>query len=170
METEKSVITTAKTSGKMNRYFITGASATFLLLLIITACKDEERCSIHPEAFRFSLVAEENGSDLLATGIYDPEAIELYYFHENERQDLIVNKEQNPESLVVLYSSQLPMISLTGRSDTFYLALNSQETDTLFVVVERDIREDCDYHPYTLVKLNGRNIPVVEGEAFIFSK
>ncbi len=148
-------------------------SAVLLLItaaLAVSACKKEERCSVHPEAFRFSLADNETSSDLLASGVYNAENIKIYYFHKNEKNSLIVNRETTPEGKVEMYSAQLPMVSLTGRSDIFYLELSPQETDTLLVIVEKEDRGECDYHPYTLVKHNGIEIPVNEGETFILKK
>ncbi|MFP4366970.1 MAG: hypothetical protein ACLFQA_07745 [Bacteroidales bacterium] len=141
------------------------------LIITILSCKDEERCSVHPEAFRFSITDRETGSDLISSGIYSEEDIGIYYFHDEEKQELIVNRETDPQGdHVELYSAQLPMISLTGRSDIFYMELAPGETDTLLVLVEKESRGECDYHPYTLVKHNGEDIPIVEGRAFILKK
>jgi hypothetical protein len=148
-------------------------SVVFILItaaLAVSACKKEERCSVHPEAFRFSLADSETSSDLLASGVYSAENIKIYYFYKDERNSLIVNSETTPGGRVEMYSAQLPMVSLTGRSDIFFLELSPQETDTLIVVVEKEDRGDCDYHPYALVKHNGNELPVQEGETFILKK
>jgi hypothetical protein len=141
-----------------------------LLLVLKYSCKDDQGCSIHPEAFRFSLIDSETGRDLLSQGIYSKEDIVIYYFYSGIRNDLLVNPEENPDGLLEMVSVQLPMISLTGRSDIFYLSLNQSETDTLFVRVERQVSGDCDYHPYTSVKHNGRDLPIKEGKGFILYK
>lgn len=134
------------------------------------ACKKEE-CSIHPDAFRFSLVGAESGADLIAAGVYNTSEIGIYYLLNGQRNDLIVNIEPEPDGdLVEMVSAQLPMISLTGRGDIFYLVLNESETDTLNVVVELERRDGCNYHPYTLVMHNGKSLPIVEGKAFILEK
>lgn len=139
--------------------------------LITLSCRKEEKCSIHPEPFRFSVVDGESRSDLLATGIYNPDNIGIYYFSNDERNDLIVNREPEPDGdLTELVSIQLPMISLTGLSDIFYLVLNPEETDTLTVVMGMEIRKGCNYHPYISVKHNGISLPITEGQAFILEK
>ncbi|TVR70604.1 MAG: hypothetical protein EA408_11045 [Marinilabiliales bacterium] len=139
-------------------------------LIAAIACKKEE-CSVHPDAFRFSLVGAESGADLIGTGVYNTSEIGVYYLLNGQRNDLIVNIEPEPDGdLVEMVSAQLPMISLTGRSDTFYLVLNELETDTLNVVVELERRDGCNYHPYTLVIHNGKSLPIVEGKAFILEK
>lgn len=145
--------------------------AVAVVIVTATACGKEEACSVHPDAFRFSIVEAETGTDLLASGVYDQGSIEIWYFYNDDRNDLIVNMEENPDgNLIEMASVQLPMISLTGRSDIFYLALGEAETDTLTVVVERERRDGCDYHPYTMVKHNGNALPIIEGKAFILEK
>ncbi len=140
-------------------------------IVAATACGKEETCSVHPDAFRFSIVEAGTGTDLLRSGVYDPGSIGIWYFYNDDRNDLIVNREANPDGdLIELVSVQLPMISLTGRSDIFYLALNEEDTDTLTVVVERESRDGCDYHPYTMVKHNGNALPITEGKSFIIEK
>lgn len=152
-----------------NKYILTAISAA--LLFLNPSCKDEQRCSIHPEAFRFSLIDSETSQDLLYSGIYNKEDIAIYYFYNGEQHYLLVNSDTNPgNGLHEMVSAQLPMISLTGRSDLFYLRLSQAETDTLFVTVERETREDCDYHPYTSVKHNWKDIPVTGGKSFILYK
>jgi hypothetical protein len=146
-------------------------TAAFAVLMALSACKKDDRCSVHPEAFRFSLTDSDTGSDLLASGTYQKEDIKIYYFYKGERQDLIVNEEANPDGdNIEMTSAQLPMVSLTGRSDTFYLVLSQEKTDTLYVVVEKEDRGECDYHPYTSVKHNGETLPVIEGKSFILKQ
>jgi hypothetical protein len=154
----------------MHRY-LTLILILVLFLMIKPSCKEDKGCSIHPEAFRFSLVDSDTGDDLFRQGTYKQEDIAIYYFYGGSRNDLLVNAGENPEDgLLEMVSAQLPMISLTGRSDIFYLRLNQAETDTLFVRVERVARGDCDHHPYTIVKHNGRDIPITEGKNFILYK
>ncbi len=145
--------------------------AAFAVAMVASTACEDDNCSVHPDPFRFSITEAETGTDLLASGYYDPGSIEIFYVYNDERNDLIVNKEADPDSeLTEMVSVQLPMISLTGRSDIFYLVLNEAETDTLNVIVERERHEGCDYHPYTLVKYNGKAIPVIQGKAFILEK
>ncbi len=139
--------------------------------LIITSCKEDERCSIHPEPFRFSIIEKETGTDLLDNGAYNPEEIGIHYFANDERKDLIVNRETDPDTIYIeLVTVQLPMISLTGLSDIFYLELGTDETDTLMVALGMEERGGCDYHPYTTVIHNGQHIDIVEEKAFILKK
>jgi hypothetical protein len=155
----------------MFKYINIVSAVAITSIMVISACKKEERCSVHPEAFRFSLTDSENGSDLLASGTYKKEDIKIYYFYQGERQDLIVNEEANPDGdNIEMTSAQLPMVSLTGRSDIFYLELSPEQTDTLAVVVEKEDRGDCDYHPYTSVMHNGKALPVIEGKSFILEQ
>jgi hypothetical protein len=155
----------------MFKYIKIASALAFTAIMAVSACRKDERCSIHPEAFRFSLTDSENGTDLLASGTYKKEDIKIYYFYNGERQDLIVYEEANPEGdNIEMKSVQLPMVSLTGRSDVFYLVLSPDQTDTLDVVVEKEDRGDCDYHPYTSVKHNGKTLPVIEGKAFVLEQ
>ncbi len=142
----------------------------FMALILTPACKKDESCSIHPEAFRFSIIDTETDADLLETGVYSAEDIGIHYFYNDTKQDLIINQEANSgEGYTELFSAQLPMISLT-RSEIFYLVLNPQETDTLVVLMGREKRDGCDFHPYAEVRHNGKNLAISEGEAFIIEK
>ncbi len=147
------------------------ALAAFSLLLALTSCKKDENCTIHPEPFRFNIVESGSGTDLIKSGTYQVDNIGIYYFFNNERQDLIVIPEENPEgNLTELFSAQLPMISLS-RTETFYLQLSQQETDTLIVVMGKEIRDGCIYHPYETVFHNDQNLSIPgEGKAFILEK
>jgi hypothetical protein len=146
-------------------------AVAFIIFILMPACKKEQRCSVHPEAFRFSLKDSSTDSDLLISGAYKAEDIGIFYIYNGERQDLIVHEEQDHEAeYIIMTSAQLPMISLTGRSDKFYLVLSPEVTDTLVVVVEKEDRGDCDYHPYKTVKHNGRELTIIEGKSFILEK
>ncbi|MFO7923624.1 MAG: hypothetical protein R6U58_08020 [Bacteroidales bacterium] len=156
----------------MGKYLKIAFAAAITAFMATTACNKDEGCSIHPEAFRFSIIDSESKADLLAAEVYRIEDIGIHYFYNDERQDLIVNLETNPEGeYTELFSAQLPMISLTGRSDVFYLYLSRNVTDTLVVKMGNEMRDGCDYHPYATVIHNGRNLPIAEeGKAFILEK
>jgi hypothetical protein len=147
------------------------ATALAVLLLVNTACKKEERCSVHPEPFRFSIIDTQMETDLLKDGTFNAEMIGIHYFYNNERHDLIINRETEPLSQYTeLKVIQLPMISLTGRSNIFFLELNTGLTDTLEIVVEKEAMPDCDYHPYTLVKHNGADLTTGTGGVYLIRK
>ncbi len=155
----------------MDKYLKTAAVTAIIAVIAMAACKKDQNCSLHPEAFRFSIIDVETGDDLLGSGTYSTDNIGIYYFYNNQEQELIVNIEPNPDShLIEMVSAQLPMVSLTGRSETFYLVLNAQDTDTLTVIMGNEKRNGCDFHPYDVVKHNGKNLPVTEGKAFILEK
>ena len=155
----------------MDKYLKTAAVTAIIAVIAMAACKKDQNCSLHPEAFRFSIIDVETGDDLLGSGTYSSDNIGIYYFYNNQEQELIVNIEPNPDShLIEMVSAQLPMVSLTGRSEIFYLVLNTQDTDTLTVIMGNEKRNGCDFHPYSVVKHNGRNLPVAEGKAFILEK
>jgi hypothetical protein len=155
----------------MGKLISVAATMAIVAIVAVSACKKEERCSIHPEPFIFSIIDGVSKADLLASNVYKVEEIGIYYFYENERHDLIVNLEPSPVGpFTELKVIQLPMISLTGRSDEFYLQLNSGNTDTLLVIVERLATEECDLHPYTTVKHNGKDIAAGDGGVFLIEK
>ena len=141
------------------------------MIIMTGACKKEERCSVHPDPFRFSILDDQTGTDLVETGVLDIEKIGIHYYDNDERQDLIINLEQEPFSqFVELKVIQLPMISLTGLSNIFYLELDHEVSDTLEIIVEKEARADCDYHPYTMAKHNGKDMSVAEGGVYLIRK
>jgi hypothetical protein len=147
------------------------AIAMMITIAVISGCKKEDRCSVHPEPFRFSIIDSHTSADLIETGVFTYEAIGIYYIYKGKREDLIVNRETNPLGpYTELKVIQLPMISLTGRSNIFYLELTPEMTDTLEINVEREAVDDCDYHPYTLAKHNGVEMPTELGGVFIIEK
>ncbi len=155
----------------MDKYLKTAAVAILIAIMATSACKKDQNCSLHPEAFRFSIIDRETGADLLGSGTYSTDNIGIHYFYNNQKQELIVNMEPDPDSLFIeMVSVQLPMVSLTGRSEIFYLVLNAQDTDTLTVVMGSEKRNGCKFHPYSVVKHNGKNLPIAEGKAFILEK
>lgn len=145
---------------------------TALLIVMMTgSCKKEERCSVHPDPFRFSIIDDQEGTDLIETGVFDIENTGIYYFDNDERQDLIINMVTEPLSQYIeLKVIQLPMISLTGLSNIFYLELDHEVSDTLEIIVEKEAREDCDYHPYTMARHNGTDMSIVEGGVYLIRK
>ena len=155
----------------MDKFQRMAAVTAIIAFITMAACKKDQNCSLHPEAFRFSIIDIETGDDLLQSGTYSTDNIGIYYFYNNQKQELIVNIEPNPDSIYIeMVSAQLPMVSLTGRSETFYLVLNDQDTDTLTVIMGNEKRNGCDFHPYYVVKHNGKDLPVAEGKAFILEK
>ena len=155
----------------MDKYFKTATVAVLTAIMATMACKKDQNCSLHPEAFRFSIIDRETGADLLESATYPTDNIGIHYFYNNQKQELIVNIEPDPDShLIEMVSVQLPMVSLTGRSEIFYLVLNAQDTDTLTVLMGSEELNGCNFHPYAVVKHNGKNLPIAEGKAFILEK
>lgn len=155
----------------MKKYSATAFIIFVTLCIAATSCKKEDNtCTVHPDAFRFSLVGVDNGTDLLVTGEYEIDDIEIYYLYNDQQNQLIINVEENPAGdYTELFSAQLPMISLT-RTETFYLRLNYQQTDTLVVIMGDEMLDGCRHHPYSLVTVNGVSLPMMGGDTFIIEK
>ncbi len=155
----------------MRKYSVTASITLFVIFIAATSCKkDDNTCTAHPDAFRFSLVGADSGTDLLVTGEYEIDDIGIHYLYNDQQNQLIINVEENPAGdYTELFSAQLPMISLT-RTETFYLRLSSQQTDTLVVVMGDEMLDGCRHHPYSLVTLNGVGLPLTGGDTFIIEK
>lgn len=113
-------------------------------------------CYIPPVPFRMQIVDKESGENLITDGVFNKDSIFIYgYDKENEMKSAQIYFYTFQDQLNVLGSNDLPVISSENITKTFYIYLNQNDTDTLYLDVIQSTENCCTYFPYIEVKGNG---------------
>ncbi len=135
----------------------------FILSIIIAittiSCdrSDCDDCFTPPETFRMMIVDKNTGEDLLDGKTYFIDSLEIFYFQSQERKEAPFQIENFNSYERVIKSDHLPWISVGG-DKTFYIRLNSQDTDTLYLHVAEYLYYCCRSYPYVEATINGNDI------------
>ncbi len=143
----------------MKKFFKIGWLLLIFTLIFIscdeTNCDD---CITPPEVFRMMIVDKDTGADLIDEKTYFRDSLEIFYFLNEEKKKVSfqINEFNSQES--VIESENLPWISAGGDSKTFFVKLNSSDTDTLYVNVTEYLHYCCRSFPYSEVLINGKEM------------
>ena len=146
------------------------------IVLIITitsimscARSDCDDCFTPPETFRMMIVDKVTGEDLLDGKTYFTDSLEIYYFQNKERKNAPFQIEHLNSYEQVISSDHLPWISVGG-DKTFYIQLNSRDTDTLYLHVAEYLYYCCRSYPYVEVLINGNEMENTYEGMFLLKK
>jgi hypothetical protein len=137
---------------KLNK---TGWFFAFILIFISCDKTDCDDCLTPPEVFRMMVVDKETGVDLIDGKTYFSDSLEIYYFWKAEKKKVSFQIREYSSHESVIESENLPWISAGRDSKTFFVQLNSRDTDTLYVNVTEYLHYCCRSFPYSEVLING---------------
>lgn len=133
---------------------------TILLLFIIvliTKCDWLEPCGecfTPPEGINLMILDEQSGINLISPEFHHPDSIRLYYNANNIENDLQFDI-YNKDSLGFIYCLEIGFMS-SGINKTFYLELNSEDTDTIYMDTEVISEDCCTWHELANLEINGK--------------
>lgn len=148
----------------MNRLFSSNMRHnTFKLLifgmLILSIISCDKICNVDcftpPGALNLKITDKADSTDLIFTGVYDADSISIFYIDKDVKKSIdlsVFTDSVNQRSMIV--SSEIAWKSAEGFKD-YFLYLNSQETDTLYLDVVSVTENCCTYHPYLGFEING---------------
>ncbi len=135
------------------------------LILLPMACECPA-CSSPPDSLRLKITDRETSKDLIYTGIYQADSISIYYFDDSESKKYI-DFEIYTDTLqekTMIESHEIGWKSAEGIK-TYYLYLNSVETDTITLNVEERNDDCCTFFEFVNFEING-NKPVEDTDYF----
>lgn len=126
-------------------------------LLFLNGC-EYPKCSNSPGALRLRLISKSDSTDLISNGFYNKDSITIWYVNQNQKTSVSfqVKTDSNTEKSVI-ESNDIGWKSTEGYK-TFYIHLNSSDTDTLYLDVTKISGEKCTSYQYTTFKYNGQEI------------
>jgi len=127
--------------------------------------KDCPSCFTPPGTFCLRLINELDSTDLVTSGYFGEDSIEIYYYEKSIRNN--VKLEIHTDSISyksTIYSYQLPWISASGHKH-FYLILSSHDTDTMYLDVRKKNSYCCTFFEYNSFKYNGQFIQIDENKS-----
>lgn len=114
-------------------------------------CVEETYSS--PKAFNFILV-DGDGKNLINDDGYNMDSIDLYYYSNLGSTRVNITFLGIADGYILI-SSELPRTVIETSNQTYFLYLNHQDTDTLFVNVLRESDECSTWHRYEDCMYNG---------------
>lgn len=132
--------------------------------LLFVSCHKQDcgACFSPPQPLKIALIAAQTGDNLLNAAPYHPDSVQLFYVKDS-RQVKVPFKVMPYAGLgPVIHSSDLSWLSLSD-AHTFYLYLNQNDTDTLYVKTVAKSSDCCTSHPLESFLVNGEQVPQDRG-------
>jgi hypothetical protein len=128
-------------------------------------------CFTPPDTFRFRFISAADSSDLVSKGIYSENDIYIWYMENGLKKEAdLISYSDSGTNKTVFYSGDMAWLSVAGTKD-FYLYLNNNETDTIYLDVIKRSDECCTYHPFRAVKYNSQTADYSNKEyIYLFKK
>jgi len=126
-------------------------------------------CFTPPETFRMMVVDKDTGEDLFDGRPYFTDSLEIYYFQSQVRKNVSFEIEFFNSYEKIIKSENLPWISIGG-DKTFYIQLNSKDTDTLYLNVVEYLFYYCRSFPYAEVLINNQEMEMNSLGIFLLKK
>lgn len=150
----------------MNKKFFRYRYLVVLSLIFITvSCLNTDDCPgtcyTPPAPFTLKIV-DGSGNNLINHLTYTPDSIYLYTVHDNDSMEITIYFEEIYDGYI-LTSSDLPWDMMKDNNPTFYLYLNSSDTDTLTIEVVQKSDECCIWHSYETYQYNAVDMTIDMG-------
>ena len=128
-----------------------------LLTLSIASCDKfcNEECFTPPGELRLKVTNKADSTDLIYTGVYNADSIAIFYFDNDVKKFIemgVITDSANHKSMIA--SNEISWKSVEGFKD-FYLYLDYQDTDTLYLDVVTVNEDCCTFHRFNYFKTNG---------------
>ena len=128
-----------------------------LLISSIISCDKfcNQECFTPPGELRLKITNEAGSTDLIYTGVYDADSIAIFYFDKDVKRFIDVDvftDSVNQRSIIA--SNEISWKSVEGFKD-FYLYLDYEDTDTIYLDVVTVNEDCCTYHPFIYFGING---------------
>ena len=128
-----------------------------LLTLSIASCDKfcNKECFTPPGELRLKITDQTDSTDLIYTGVYNADTIAFFYFDKDVKKIIemdVVTDSSNQRSMII--SNEISWKSVEGFKD-FYLYLNYQDTDTLYLDVVTVNEDCCTFHNFNYFGING---------------
>jgi hypothetical protein len=143
---------------RLRRVFFNGLFPIIILFIITSSgCikNDCDDCYTPPEDFGMKIVDKDTGENLLDGKTYFPDSIEIYYLQNELKKNVFIQIIETNAHENIVESTNIAWLSVGGESKTFYIQLNSQDTDTLYLNVIEYLYYCCRSFPYESVLING---------------
>jgi len=128
-----------------------------ILTLTIISCTKicNVDCFTPPGDLRLKITNEADSTDLIFTGVYNADSIAIFYLDNNVKRNIelsIYTDSVNQRSMIS--SAEIAWKSVEGFKD-YFLYLNWEEVDTLYLDVVSATENCCTYHPFIYFGING---------------
>lgn len=128
------------------------------VVLLLAGCgktSDCGECFTPPEPLALRIIGPDGTTDLVYTGIYNPDTLALYFFNDGVRHDLdcLVQIDSIKQEAIV-YSQNISWRSVEGQR-LFHLYLTNSDTDSINLLVSRVTQNCCTYHSLEQLDIDG---------------
>lgn len=129
------------------------------ILFLASSClkiKNCDECFTPPPNLTFKVIDSESGDNLYSNFTYSQSDLKLYYIADKDTTFLNVNLYQIDDQAII-GSDEMSWISLSHEGETFYLELNPDTIETIYLKIISVTENCCAYHPIETITLNGVN-------------
>lgn len=126
-------------------------------LFISTSClrdNDCDECFTPPQQLYFKVLSAENDENLYSNYTYIVSELKLYYMDGEDKIYIQISLYQNGDQWI-LSSNDMSWIALANTSETFYLELNPETTESIYLKIVSVTEDCCTFHPIEELKING---------------
>jgi hypothetical protein len=128
-----------------------------MLILSMISCDKfcNEECFTPPGELRLKVTDKADSTDLIYTGLYNVDSIAIFYFDNDVKKFIemdVITDSANHKSMIA--SNEISWKSVEGFKD-FYLYLDYQDTDTLYLDVVTVNEDCCTFHNFNYFGING---------------
>jgi hypothetical protein len=133
-----------------------------IICLFYCSCEilhDCPECFTPPNGIALRILSKNDSIDLISNGTYCTDSIRIYYLNNNAEHEIDLEIYSDTILQVSrLVSHEISWKSLEGNKDCF-LYLNHNDSDTIFINVERITENCCTENPLVDFMINGIQPP-----------
>lgn len=127
------------------------------LIILNSSCLKKDDCGgcfTPPPQLTFKAVNPESGENLYNNSTYTSGKLKLFYIADSDTNYLNVNLFQYVDQLLIT-SNEMSLISLANNGETFYLELDPDTIETIYLKIVAVFENCCTYHIVEELTVNG---------------
>ncbi len=127
-----------------------------VLFLSNSCLKTDEcgECFTPPPQLSFKVISAESGENLYADFTYIQNELKLYYIDNDDITYINVELHQYDDQ-VVISSTEMSWLAISDLGETFYLELNPDTTETIYLKIVSVFENCCTFHQIEELTING---------------
>jgi len=141
------------------------------IIIFQTSCDKNSGCGecfTPPESIAFRLIDKTDSTDLFYSGIYNPDSTFIYYFKNNEKEQIQFDIYIDSIDQIGFISSRDISWKSAGGQKHFYLELNHVELDTILLDIVTRTENCCTDHPVMEFSINGTELGLNSDDWFYY--
>ena len=142
----------------MKKIIIALLTGLLSIILIMISCDKCGECFTPPTGIGISITDHVDSTDFIFNGTYHADSIMIYYYDQNNKKNVEISTISDTLNQTgIVYSRDIAWKSVEGFKN-FYLYLNYEDTDTIYLNVVSETKNCCTNHPVKAFTINDEQI------------